>query len=172
VTGAGARIPREARPFQGRRAGVASRVLAAALDGLVVSAVFAGSYAGTAAMVFLWNPSRFRFPPLSRPLVLIAGYLIGVVYLALCWRISGRTYGDQVLGLRVVGRGDTSLGFGTALIRAVVCVVFPIGLLWTAVSRRNLSVADVLLRTSVVYDWPTAAPLTDAAGQPRRPARP
>jgi hypothetical protein len=35
--------------------------------------------------------------------------------------------------------------------------VFPIGLLWTAVSRENRSLADLLLRTSVVYDWQAAS---------------
>ena len=58
-----------------------------------------------------------------------------------------------MIGLRVVGRGGRPLGFTAALARAVVCAVFPLGLLWTAVSRENRSVADLLLRTSVVYDW-------------------
>ena len=46
-----------------------------------------------------------------------------------------------------------------ALARAMFCAVFPLGLLWTAVSRENRSVADLLLRTSVVYDW-LATPAT------------
>jgi hypothetical protein len=35
----------------------------------------------------------------------------------------------------------------------VLCVVFPIGLLWVAVSQDNRSAQDILLRTTVVYDW-------------------
>lgn len=156
MTTPASRIPKEARPFQGRRAGLATRVLAGALDGLVLLALFAGSYAFWAAMVFLWNPSGFRFPAPSRPLVVVAGYLACIVYLTLCWRISGRTYGNEVIGLRVVGRGGRRLRLGTALARAALYAVFPLGLLWTAVSRENRSLADVLLRTSVVYDWQTA----------------
>jgi hypothetical protein len=29
----------------------------------------------------------------------------------------------------------------------------PVGLFWSAVSRRNASVQDLLFSTSVVYDW-------------------
>jgi uncharacterized RDD family membrane protein YckC len=156
VTAPASRVPREARPFQGRRAGLATRVLAGVLDGLVLLATFAGSYAVWAVLIFLWNPSGFRFPAPSRPLVVAAGYLVCIAYLTLCWRISGRTYGDQVIGLRVVGRGGRPLGLTAALARALFCAVFPLGLLWTAVNRENRSLADVLLRTSVVYDWHTA----------------
>jgi uncharacterized RDD family membrane protein YckC len=38
-------------------------------------------------------------------------------------------------------------------VRAVVCVVFPIGFLWLLFSQRNQSVYDIWLSTSVVYDW-------------------
>jgi uncharacterized RDD family membrane protein YckC len=156
VTAPAARIPKVARPFQGRRAGLATRVLAGAIDGLVLLALYAGGYAVWAAAIFLWSPSAFRFPTPSRPVVVVAGYLVCIAYLTLSWRISGRTYGDEVLGLRVVGRGGRPFGLATALARATFCAVFPLGLLWTAVSRENRSVADLLLRTSVVYDWQTA----------------
>jgi uncharacterized RDD family membrane protein YckC len=156
VTAVPSRIPKEARPFQGRRAGLVSRTLAAVLDGLVLLVALTGGYLAWAAIVFLWNPSGFRLPTPSRPLVLIVGYLVAIAYMTLCWRISGRTYGDQVIGLRLLGRGGGELGLVTALARAVFCAVLPLGLLWTAVSRDNRSLADLLLRTSVRYDWPTA----------------
>ena len=37
-------------------------------------------------------------------------------------------------------------------VRAVLCTIFPIGLLWVLVSGENRSVQDLLLRTSVAYD--------------------
>jgi len=40
-----------------------------------------------------------------------------------------------------------------AFMRAVLCVIFPVGLAWVLVSRHNRSLQDVVLRTSVVYDW-------------------
>jgi uncharacterized RDD family membrane protein YckC len=158
MTAPASHIPKEARPFQGRRAGLASRVMAGTLDGLVLVALLAGSYCAWTATVFLWNPSGFRFPAPSRLLVLVAGYLVAIAYLTLCWWISGRTYGDQVIGLRVVGRSGRPLRPAAALVRAVFCALVPLGLLWTAVSRENRSLADLLLRTSVVYDWRTAPP--------------
>jgi uncharacterized RDD family membrane protein YckC len=165
MTAPASRIPYEARPFQGRRAGLASRMLAGALDGLVLAVLLAGCYCAWAATVFLWNPASFRLPAPSRLFVLVAGYLVAIGYLTLCWRISGRTYGDEVIGLRVVGRGGRAVRLTTALARAVFCALIPLGLLWTAVSRENRSLADLLLRTSVVYDWRTApSPAKAAAG--------
>ena len=41
----------------------------------------------------------------------------------------------------------------SAAARAVAYVVFPVGLLWTAVSPTRRSVQDVLVRSVVVYDW-------------------
>jgi hypothetical protein len=38
-------------------------------------------------------------------------------------------------------------------VRAATCVVLPIGLYWVLFSSANRSAQDVLLRTSVVYDW-------------------
>jgi uncharacterized RDD family membrane protein YckC len=155
-------VPKEARSFQGRRAGLVTRVLASAVDGAVLLALLVGGYAVWAAAVFLWNPAGFRFPAPSRLQLLVVGYVVAVGYLAMCWRVTGRTYGGQVIGLRVENRRGRPLGLLTALARAAVCVVFPLGLLWTGVSRANLSVADLLLRTRVVYDWRTTPPLNAA----------
>jgi uncharacterized RDD family membrane protein YckC len=57
------------------------------------------------------------------------------------------------MGLRVVSRSGGDLSLGVALVRAAACVLFPVGLLWAAVSRGNRSLQDVVLRTRVVYDW-------------------
>ena len=69
---------------------------------------------------------------------------------------SGRTVGARVMGLRVVGRRGTRVRWAPALLRAVFCAAFPIGLFWCAVSRESRSVQDVVLRTSVIHDWPVA----------------
>ena len=69
------------------------------------------------------------------------------------FRSTGRTYGDHLLGLRVVGHeGDRMRAAGAGL-RAIFCLLVPVGLLWCAVDRSNRSVQDLVLRTSVVYDW-------------------
>jgi uncharacterized RDD family membrane protein YckC len=79
--------------------------------------------------------------------------LLGL-YLADSWTVTGRTYGDHLLGLRVVvSASDRLLPPARALVRAMLCVVFPIGLFWIALSRRNRSVSDLLVGSTVVYDW-------------------
>jgi uncharacterized RDD family membrane protein YckC len=81
------------------------------------------------------------------------------VYLWLGWSSTGRTIGKQVVGLRVVNAQGRLLRPLWALLRAIMCVVFPFGLLWCVVSHENRSAQDVLLRTSVIYDWNVRVPL-------------
>ncbi len=152
-------VPREARPYQGNRAGVVTRVIASTIDGVVVGAILLAGYATIAGFMFLLDPRNFSFPDTSLILSLAAGFAVLVVYLTVAWAISGRTYGSLVMGLRVVNRRGQKLRLHGALLRALVCAVFPIGLLWCAVSSENRSLQDVLLRTSVIYDWqPRGAP--------------
>jgi uncharacterized RDD family membrane protein YckC len=146
-------IPVAARGLQGRRAGLISRLLANTVDFGVAAGIVAGGYAAVTALRFLWNSRTFTFPaPGLGPLVL-AGSAVLMVYLTACWTATGRTYGDHLLGLRVVGNRGRLLRPAGALARAVLCVAFPIGLLWIVISRDNRSVQDVLLRSSVIYDW-------------------
>lgn len=151
-------VPRDARPFQGQRAGIVTRLAAAVLDALVVAIVLALGYAGYAGLLFLVDPRSFSFPNPSPVFSLAAAFVVLVIYLSAAWMISGRSYGCSVMGLRVVNfRGEKLRPVG-ALIRALLCGVLPIGLFWCAVSRENRSLADIVLRTSVIYDWQTRTP--------------
>ena len=146
-------IPPAARGLQGQRAGLVTRLLANTVDFGVVVVIVAAGYAAVAALRFLWNSRTFTFPAPGFGLLVAVGGVLMVLYLTACWTASGRTYGDHLLGLRVVGWRGRRLRPVGALLRAVFCVLFPIGLFWIAVSRGNRSVQDVLLRSSVVYDW-------------------
>jgi uncharacterized RDD family membrane protein YckC len=146
-------IPPAARDLQGRRAGLVSRLVADTVDFGIVVGIVAGGYAAVAALRFLWNSRTFTFPAPGFGLLVIAGSAVMVLYLTAGWTVSGRTYGDHLLGLRVVGRRGRPLRPVAAFLRAVLYVLFPIGLFWIALSRQNESVQDVLLRSSVVYDW-------------------
>jgi uncharacterized RDD family membrane protein YckC len=130
-----------------------TRLLAAALDALVVVAVLLSGYGAAVALVFMVDPLRFSPPRLSWATALGIALALTVVYLAAGWSLGGRTWGMSIMGLRVVGPGRRSPRLGGALLRALACVLFPLGLLWSAVSPRNRSVQDLLLRTEVVYDW-------------------
>lgn len=151
-------VPREARPYQGQPAGLVTRLVAAALDLVVVVAVLAASYAGWCGFLLLLDPRNFSFPEVGIVFSLLSAFFVSAGYLTVAWSLSGRSYGDLVMGLRVVGRGGRRLHLFGALVRALACVVLPIGLLWIGVSREKRSLQDVVLRTGVVYDWqPRAA---------------
>jgi uncharacterized RDD family membrane protein YckC len=79
--------------------------------------------------------------------------VLAAAYLTVGWWIAGRTYGCAVMGLRVVGRDSRDLRFTPALLRAVVCVLFPLGLVWCLLDRRARAVHDLLVGSRVIYDW-------------------
>ena len=146
-------IPQEARAFQGHRAGLVTRVAAACIDiGVVVIGLMV-AYLGFVAVVVVLPPGGFEVlvPPLWLPLV--AGPVVTVLYLTVGWHRGGRTYGCHVMGLRVVSRRGEDPQLPTALLRAAFNVAFPLGLGWVVISRQNRSIQDVVLGTSVIYDW-------------------
>jgi uncharacterized RDD family membrane protein YckC len=145
--------------MQGRRAGVVSRVIADAIDFGIVLATLVGVYIAVAATRFLLHPRRFTWPEPSGLNLVTLGWLLLVAYLAIGWANTGRTFGKTILGLRVVGRDGDRLSLALALARALVCAAFPIGLFWCVVSARNASIADLLVRSFVVYDWEPRLPV-------------
>jgi uncharacterized RDD family membrane protein YckC len=146
-------VPWEARPFQGQRAGIVTRTAANVLDALLVVGVLACGYVAWCAARFLVNPKSFSFPTVSFLAVLICGGIVLFTYFTVAWATTGRTFGDQQLGLRVVNPGGDRLRWPLAVVRAVFCVLLPIGLYWAIISPTNRSVQDSVLRTSVIYDW-------------------
>jgi uncharacterized RDD family membrane protein YckC len=146
-------IPKEARRFQGLRAGLITRALAAAIEIGVVAVAMAAIYLGFSAVLFLYRPSRFQLPTPSWEVTVAVGYIVLTLYLTVLWRSGGRTYGCHVMGLRVVDRVGQRLHLAPAFLRAVLCGIFPIGLLWVTISRENRSIQDLIVRTSVIYDW-------------------
>ena len=149
-------VPAAARAVQGHRAGIVTRVLAASIDGAVAVAAVGLGYAGAVAAYFVLSPRAFSFPdPGFGPLfACFLGFL--VFYFTLAWATTGRTYGARLLGVRVVSARGGRIRPVIALARALLCVFVPVVLFWVIISRENRSAADVLLRTSVIYDWATS----------------
>ena len=146
-------IPQEAREFQGRRAGLVSRSAAACIDiGMVFLALLV-AYLGFVVVLFLLPPGGLQLPVPPLWLDLVVGPVVLMLYLTVSWHRGGRTYGDLVMGLRVVNRRTRDPGLVTAFLRAAFNVIFPLGLAWVVISRQNRSIQDVVLGTSVVYDW-------------------
>jgi uncharacterized RDD family membrane protein YckC len=146
-------VPKEARAFQGQRAGIVTRVVAAAIDAALVALVLLGLYLGYTGLLFLLDPRHFSFPDaqLFRSLLVMA-ILLGL-YLTVAWAVSGRTCGNVLMGLRVVGVYGGDVGWVRGALRAGFYVVFPIGLFWVVVDPRQRSIQDRVLATAVVYDW-------------------
>jgi uncharacterized RDD family membrane protein YckC len=145
-------IPQEARPFQGHRAGLVTRTAAAAIDFGIVLLALGVCYVGLSAFLFLLEPRSFTAPTPSLAIMWGAGGLLLTGYLAVSWVGSGRTYGNHVMGLRVVNRHGQRLRAPIAFLRAVCYVIVPLGLLWVLVSGYNRSLQDLVLRTSVIHD--------------------
>jgi uncharacterized RDD family membrane protein YckC len=137
---------------RGQAAGFVTRALAVTADVVAVLLALAAGYAGVAGFVFLLRPATFSFPAPGYLVILLVAVLTLVAYWTATWAVPGRSYGGQLMGLRVVGPRGSRLHWSHAAARAVLCVLFPLGLLWVLVSPHNRSVQDVVLRTAVVYD--------------------
>ena len=151
-------LPREARPFQGQRAGIVTRLAAAVIDVLVIGVVLVSGYVGYAGLVFLIDPRSFSWPHAGAILSVFVAGLVADVYLTVFWWASGRTYGYLVLGLRLHNRRGGHPGFLTCAVRAVTYVFAPWGVFWVAVDSSNRSLQDLVLGTRVVYDWQPRVP--------------
>jgi uncharacterized RDD family membrane protein YckC len=146
-------VPREARAYQGRRAGMVTRTIAAAVDSVVVLVVVMVGVLSLNGGYFLLDPRGFHVLGTSPEVLVNALLVTAVLYLAGSWSLVGRTYGCHLMGVRIVDRRGRSPRLVTALLRAILYVVFPLGLVWCGIGRSRKSLQDLLLGTSVVYDW-------------------
>jgi uncharacterized RDD family membrane protein YckC len=154
-----------------RPAGVVTRLLAVVVDTVVVIAAVFGIELAIVAVLFAWSPARFTWPDSWLAWTGLLFWWLAVLYLTVAWATIGRTYGAQLLGLRVLSGSRGLLGWPRAALRAVLCVVFPVGLLWAVVSRRRRSVQDILVRSIVVYDWHQDGGLRASASADAAPDR-
>jgi uncharacterized RDD family membrane protein YckC len=146
-------VPREARAFQGDPAGLVTRVLANVIDLVVVALLLVAGYLAIAGVLFLRRGADFSLPVVSFTTAYWVGFAALVVYFTVTWATTGRTYGDHVLGLRVVRLDGLTVSVWLAGARALLCAIAPLLLVWVAFSRRDRSVQDLIVRTKVIYDW-------------------
>jgi len=156
--------------LQGHRAGFISRLVADALDLGVVWVIGLSVLLFAGVVRYLLAARPFQLPVLPSWQLPAGGAVIAVAYLTSGWASTGRTAGKQVAGLRVTDRSGRRLPVGRALLRAVLYVLFPAGLLWILVSRHNASVQDLIVGSVVVYDWhyhpPDESPASGDAESP------
>jgi uncharacterized RDD family membrane protein YckC len=137
-----------------RPAGIVSRGLGAVIDLIVVLLVISLLYVGLILARLVYSPAAFRLPDVNAVFSTLVTFAVAVLYLTACWAVSGRTVGHVTMGLRVVGRRSLRVHPLVALLRAVACVLFPIGLLWVALDHDRSSLQDIVFRTRVLYVRP------------------
>lgn len=157
-------LPRRARPFQGERAGIASRTVAVGIDLFVALVILALLIIGASAIASIGERTYVLKMPSSRDMFALTGVVV-VAYAGTLWGASGRTFGNHVMGLRVLTVRGTRWIRTRAYARAVLYWLVPIGLLWCVIDRERRSVQDLIFGTAVVYDWGRGG---GAAGSPGR----
>ena len=154
-------VPAAGRRYQGDRAGFVIRAIAAVLDVVFVGIVVVLLWVGLWLFLLIFNP--VIDPDLTVEVTppsgyfLLAGYLLMWLYWTWMWATNGRSLGQYLMGLRVVGSQGRHFGWKLAMLRSGFCAVFPPGLVWAIISPRNRSVQDVMLRTSVIHDWSSSS---------------
>ena len=150
-----ASVPKDARPYQGHRAGFISRALSAFIDiGSVIALVrlIIERVQGATLPQFGWSVA--------------GGFLLIWLAWTYAWGTTGRSLGMHIMGLRIINYSGHRVRLPVAALRSIFCIVFPIGLIWVIFSPANRSLQDVVLRTSVVHDWVVDLPSIHRAPPP------
>jgi len=146
--------PEEARALQGQVAGFVTRLAANIIDMVVLAITWVGLIAFIGLVRFIAHPLKgwhLPAPPTWESGLSIM--VLAILYLTIGWSGTGRSVGKRMAGLRVQTSTSHDLKSGRALSRAILYVVFPIGFLWVLISRKNKSLWDIVLATTVTYDW-------------------
>jgi len=164
-------VPDRGRAIQGQAAGFVTRLAANIIDMVVLAITWVGFILFIGLVRYIAHPLRgWQLP---KPETWVSGLTImvlAILYLTVGWSGTGRSIGNSMAGLRVRTASGTQFGMARALARATLYVVFPIGFLWVLVSRKNKSLFDILLSTTVIYDWglrPTAPATPETQGSAR-----
>jgi len=157
--------PAGAEPVPGEAlepAGLITRMLANAVDALVLAALFLGVRFGLTALGAVMVVSPRFVHVLGLGIRWTASVLLVPAYHVLFWTIAGRTPGKWLLGLRIVTTEGHAIGLGRALLRFVglTISIAPLlaGVLAIAFNARRRAWHDRIARTLVVYDRTPAAP--------------
>jgi uncharacterized RDD family membrane protein YckC len=143
-----------ARKMRGVRAGLISRLMADAIDLAIVALLLFGALVAAGVVMYMLGDGRFRLPDVDPLFTAIAYPVIEIIYLSYMWGSRGKSFGKDLLGVRVLQKNGYVLRPVRAFGRAVF-VTFLGGpsLLWVPFSRRNAAVHDLALQTEVVHDW-------------------
>ncbi len=165
--GSSANSTRVPRVLQVRAAGFGRRLVAAIIDGLLVTAAATGVTAAAAVVLGVPLPGMKEFGPdfvlaglLDRnPMAVGAvGLLVGIgaLYHVYLGGMLGQTAGKRLMGLRVISARGTNPGPLVGILRFVMLVfsVLPAGLgwVWCLFDRERRALHDHLSGTYVILE--------------------
>ena len=160
-----ASVPKDARPYQGHRAGFISRALSAFIDiGSVIALIFLINLVIALVRLIIERVQGATLPQFGWSVA--GGFLLIWLAWTYAWGTTGRSLGMHIMGLRIINHSGHRVRLPVAALRSIFCIVFPIGLIWVIFSPANRSLQDVVLRTSVVHDWVVDLPSIHRAPPP------
>ena len=145
------------RDLQGHYAGIISRAVAGVIDAIVLSILSFGTLLVLQAVIAMIESKPFSDVSIDSAwgLAIVAGQ--AMLYFTIGWAVFGRSGGEALLGLRVVRRNGTDVGWGRAFLRFLVWPLAysfcGLGFLWILIDNRRRTWPDLIVRTVVVYDW-------------------
>jgi len=148
-----------ARPVAGDYAGLATRLIAFALDAAIINVVIWG----VAGAVALGLSLFISIPHDVKTILAAIGAVIAVIwtiaYFAFFWSATGQTPGDRVMRIRVQdARVPETIHAARAVLRfgGLVAAALPLcaGFLLILIDRRRRGLQDIIARTVVVYVAP------------------
>lgn len=146
----------------GHYAGFVTRLIAFAIDQLIVGFVIAvvvllAEFVTSAFDVNEWFGTGDLTGTIVTVLVVVTSALFLLLYDLLFWMLAGQTPGKRFLGVRIVRADGSRLRWGNAIRRKVgywISAILFLGYLWVIVDNRRQAWHDHLAGTLVVYSWP------------------
>ena len=143
----------------GHYAGAVSRFLAYVIDVIVSGVLFAvGSAAITVVVNYVFDTD---ITDNGGPGWAIALSVWEFVYFWYSWAVTGKTPGMAALGIRVVKRDGSDLGWTRAFVRTLVLPIaftfFLFAFIGVVIGRERRALQDVAAGSVVVYDWDARA---------------
>jgi uncharacterized RDD family membrane protein YckC len=139
---------------QGHRAGFVTRGVAFAIDFFCVLVAYPLTLWAIGLVMGIMEFTRPEYPELDAWLDVTIHSMILFWYFVGPWSLNGRTLGQGLMGLRVVGRARRRVYVWQAAVRWLVlfATLFVVGPVWLAFSGKRLAIHDRLSRTQVIYE--------------------
>lgn len=151
------------RSYDGDYAGFVSRLVALAIDVLLIT-IMTAAVTGISTLLlgfFIDQPTRFgeALLRIQDELVMVGtvlAFLFPSVYFIAFWTLFGQTIGKGIMGLRIVRRDGGRIGVLQALLRwTLFTVLVPgtllVGAFWILLDNRRRAFHDILAGTVVIY---------------------